>query len=642
MKARKLIVYMAAAALAFTALPGNVQAAEAGQDVQAEETVQEPQDVQAGETVQEPQENQTPSETESAEGIGYFDIEDGVLVKCTGVGENGNVVIPNTVTTIGKEAFVTDRDVKSKLKSVTIPSSVKTIEQNAFDQCGALTTITFSEGLETIGESAFYGCSALTDITFPGSLTTLKGGAFGHCTGLTSITIPAALTSMAGSTFYGSSGIASITVEEGNAKYESRDCNAVIEIASNTLVWGCKTTIIPNGITSIGKSAFRGCSGLENITIPASVTSIGSDAFCECSGLTSIEIPNGVPQIGSCTFMDCTSLKSVKIPDSVTDIGIFAFERCSALTDIKLPSNLTTVASYVFVGCSSLESIEIPASMTKIPQSMFRDCTSLKRVVIPESITSFGQWAFDKENKNLVIYGKKGSTAERYANNMGFAFKELSDSSSEGTSSGNPPSGNSSSGNTSSTVESYVVDLSGGSAVLTKEAFDGVLQENQTKDVVIRTDNDITFTFKKGTMKAVDGKDSYDFSVTITREFKAAGMPSQIKKSNFVQRVDYNYSGKLPAEASIRMYVGKDYAGKTLYYSHLLKGSTVSLMQAAVVDANGYITVKQTHCSSYVVTNSSIASPQTGDDTMPWLYVVLAVSALGAMFTAGRKAIRNF
>lgn len=215
---------------------------------------------------------------------------------------------------------------------------------------------------------------------------------------------------------------------------------------------------------------------------------------------------------------------------------------------------------------------------------------------------------------------------------------------------------------TPSNGESYVLDVSNGDAVISKEAFDSILQENQTKDVVIKSNNDITFTFKKGTMKAVDGKDSYDFSTTISREFgNVTGLPSQVTRDNFVQRIDYNYSGELPAEASIRLYVGKDYAGKILYYSHLLNDTSISLVQSAVVDADGYISVAQSHCSSYIVTNTelktenntvpqtanntdskkNITSPKTGDDSMIWLYAALAVSSLGILFVARRKAVRD-
>ena len=92
--------------------------------------------------------------------------------------------------------------------------------------------------------------------------------------------------------------------------------------------------IIRQGVTSIGDSAFIGCSSLTSVTIPESVTSIGSDAFGGCNSLTSVTIPEGVTSIGDDTFYDCSSLTSVTIPKSVTSIGFEAFYGCSSLTDI--------------------------------------------------------------------------------------------------------------------------------------------------------------------------------------------------------------------------------------------------------------------------------------------------------------------
>ncbi len=102
----------------------------------------------------------------------------------------------------------------------------------------------------------------------------------------------------------------------------------------NQLIAGCKTTIIPNSVTSIGGYAFYGCSGLTSVTIPNSVTSIGSFAFSACSGLTSITIPNSVTAIYGDAFNSCSGLTSVTIGNSVTSIGERAFHYCSGLTSV--------------------------------------------------------------------------------------------------------------------------------------------------------------------------------------------------------------------------------------------------------------------------------------------------------------------
>ena len=165
---------------------------------------------------------------------------------------------------------------------------VTSIYWRAFFDCPGLTSVTISNSVTSIGDGAFLGCSNLTSVTIPNSVTSIGNGAFNSCRGLISI-----------------------MVESGNEKYDSRNnCNAIIETSSNTLIRGCKNTIIPNSVTSIGSSAFEGRSGLTSVTIPNSVTSIGSGAFCE-SSLTSITIPNSVTSIGNDAFFGCSSLTSV-------------------------------------------------------------------------------------------------------------------------------------------------------------------------------------------------------------------------------------------------------------------------------------------------------------------------------------------
>jgi hypothetical protein len=129
------------------------------------------------------------------------------------------------------------------------------------------------------------------------------------------------------------SGCSGLTVASGNTYYRSEG-NCIIRIADNELIAGCKNSVIPSSVMSIGNFAFYYCSGLTSLTIPDSVTSIGGSAFSDCSGLTSITIPNSVTSIGNSAFSDCSGLTSITIPDSVTSIGNSAFSDCSGLMGV--------------------------------------------------------------------------------------------------------------------------------------------------------------------------------------------------------------------------------------------------------------------------------------------------------------------
>ena len=241
-------------------------------------------------------------------------IESSAFESCSSL---ASITIPNSVTTIGDEVFISC----TGLTSVTIGKGVTTIGDGAFFNCPSLESIiieydnfvydsrdnsnaiietetsTLITGCKNtvipvsvtaIGDGAFCGCSGLTSITIPNSVTTIGEGAFFGCTGLTSITIPKSVTKI-GDGIFTATGLETIIVENSNPVYDSRDNgNAIIETKTNTLIAGCKNTVIPSSVTTINDFAFFLCPGLTSIVIPNSVTSIGECAFAGCTDLTSI------------------------------------------------------------------------------------------------------------------------------------------------------------------------------------------------------------------------------------------------------------------------------------------------------------------------------------------------------------------
>ena len=291
--------------------------------------------------------------------------------------KNTSIVIKDGVTSIGQYAF----DNCEALSSITIPNSVTRIGKGAFAGCRGLTSVTIGNSVTSIEDATFYDCSGLTSVTIPNSVTKIGEYAFSGCTRLTSVTIGNSVTSIGESVFYDCTGLTSIIVESSNRVYDSRNnCNAIIETATNTLIQGCKTTIIPNSVTRIGESAFYNCTGLTSLTIPNSVTSIGTNAFSHCTNLTSITIPNSVTSIEPYAFYGCTGLTSITISNSITSIESGIFMYCTGLTSVTIPNSVTRIGEGAFSDCKGLTSITIPDSVMRIGYDAFSDCTGLTSI----------------------------------------------------------------------------------------------------------------------------------------------------------------------------------------------------------------------------------------------------------------------
>ena len=358
---------------------------------------------------------------------------------------SGNLVLPSTVTYYGTQYNVAKINGNAfsnnsyYLTSIVIPSSVTDIDGYTFSSCDNLASIIVSENnpvydsrdnciavirkesnflvcgcknttipnsVVGIGDAAFYNCSGLTSIEIPNSVVYIANQAF-QSSGLTSITIPSSVTKMEYDSFRGCSHLESITVDSNNPKYDSRDnCNAIIETDNNNLVEGCKNTVIPSTVISIGNEAFCYCYSLTSIEIPNSVKSIGNNAFYGCNKLASIEIPNSVTSIGYEAF-DGTSWYNNK-PNGLVYAGKVAYKYKGTMpsgTNIVLEEGTVGVASYAFSNCTGLTEIEIPNSVTNIGRYAFRFCTGLTEIEIPNSITNIGYGAFSGCNsiKTLTI-----------------------------------------------------------------------------------------------------------------------------------------------------------------------------------------------------------------------------------------------
>ena len=162
-------------------------------------------------------------------------------------------------------------------------------------------------------------------------------------------------------------------------------------------------------VTSIGYSAFRYRNSLKKITIPDSVTSIGDFAFASCDSLTSVVIPDSVTSIGEWAFDYCKRITKIKIPDSVTSIGQFAFTHCRGLTKVKIPNSVKSIELATFSDCKFLQEVTIPNSVTSKGAFAFCDCESLIGIYIPDSVKSIGKEAFRNCESLAYVVVAKGN-----------------------------------------------------------------------------------------------------------------------------------------------------------------------------------------------------------------------------------------
>lgn len=360
---------------------------------------------------------------------GYTNLTGGVTIPSSVVNYTGNTY---AVTSIGKQAFYGC----TGLTSITIPGSVTSIGTMAFCDCTALTSVNLGNGVASIAGSVFYNCPALASIELPNSLNSIGFKAFGKCTSLTSVVIPASVTTMDELSFGDNNNMKTVTClatipptcsgevvsEPQNAtlivpaaslsaykaapywknfgtsevykydglcyKFNSADMTAELTYENPTAPaytnLPAKVTVPESvdgyTVTSIGKEAFQGCTGLDYIDIPNSVTSIGEKAFYECTVLSTIDIPESVTAISANVFYRCTSLRVADIPDGVKSIGEFAFFDCSSLTSIYIPDSVESIGQNAFYYCNGLTSVTLPASVTTMGTSIFGECENLKEV----------------------------------------------------------------------------------------------------------------------------------------------------------------------------------------------------------------------------------------------------------------------
>lgn len=374
------------------------------------------------------------------------------------------IVLPTTITTVGKEAFYGC----SSLKQINLGNEVESIGTSAFYGCSSLTdievpqnteikdyafdetgivkskngviyiggtlykyngtmpqnyTLNINEGTVVVNKYAFQGCSGLTNIIFPNSLKRIETNAFKDCTSLAELTIPNSLQKIGYQAFYGCNALTSVSIpfigyELNSSEYFNvifgkvptklanvKITGSISKISANAFS-GCgniKSVVLPDTVESIGENAFKGCAALNSINIPDNVTEIGQYAFYGCSSLVDVTLPNKLTKLPSYCFYGCTKLETVQLPSSLEEIGQYAFQNCSSLKSIIIPSEVKIIGSHAFGGCTSLTSVTFNGEkLENIGSYAFQGCSKLSEIIISASVVIVGEYAFS-ECPNLVI-----------------------------------------------------------------------------------------------------------------------------------------------------------------------------------------------------------------------------------------------
>ena len=315
-----------------------------------------------------------------------------------------DIVIPDSVISIGENAFLGCFDITETIDGVTyvkdcvisaekglvqlkLREGTRFIADGAFAKCFNLAFVSIPDSVTSIGNSAFWECTRLTSVVIPDSVTSIGYNAFYGCGNLTSVVIPDSVTSIADDAFLNCGGLTSIGVDANNTNYKSIDGNLYSKDGTTLIQYAigktATTLAISDNVTSIENRAFAGCTSLTSIVIPDSVTSIADGAFLGCRNLTSVVIPDSVTSIADCAFAGCTSLTSIVIPDSVTSIGYEAFYNCSRLTSITIPDSVTSIGYGAFSGCKSLTTVYYTGSEEQWAEiSIDRDNSQLSNATI--------------------------------------------------------------------------------------------------------------------------------------------------------------------------------------------------------------------------------------------------------------------
>ena len=357
-----------------------------------------------------------------------------------------NITLPSTVRTIRAEAFENCADAET----IFIPSLLTRAEDRAFADCTSVSYITYNavslsypgigvfsgtgcesgatleiaSNVHSVPDGLFASCSNLTSVVNGSGLISLGKESFAH-TGITQFDIKSNLNSIDPTTFADCTSLAAFTVAGDNETFSANSMGILFNKDGDQIVRypAGRTAVsysVPSGVLTIADGAFRECKYLKSFTAGSPIIQIPESCFANCYALTDITLGSTVSKIKVYAFINCKALKNISM-SGVSYIDNYAFSQCSALESLTTPSSLRIIGDYAFSDCKNLTTVTISSGATSVGKFAFYKCKSLTSVSIPSTVTSIKDYAFyDCTSLKTVTVPSSVATIGNYA--FGFYY----------------------------------------------------------------------------------------------------------------------------------------------------------------------------------------------------------------------------
>ena len=363
-----------------------------------------------------------------------------------------NLIIPDTIETIGPNAFynsveggyhtqnvtvtfyyvggniAADIFKGQKISHIVVNDNIKSIGNNVFNSITTLETVSLPDTVTTCGDNVFAESSGNVTAYFRGVDGTVDKDVYkAKLSGLTYLVFDKNIKSIDSYSlantstvkgviihntdmikdhaFADSTSINGVVIENagsiGEYAFSNNSAMNYIEIGKVNLIGNYAFSNCPamkqlyiDSVVNINDYAFYNDIAIDDIVINQNLINIGSHAFDSCKLIPKVKLPNTVRNIGAYAFYDCNSMKSINIPVGVDKINEYTFFGCASLLSIDLPNTVKSIGDYAYYGCVLVNDLSLGNAVESIGAYAFYNCNKVKEIILPDSLKSIGNYAF--------------------------------------------------------------------------------------------------------------------------------------------------------------------------------------------------------------------------------------------------------